>query len=95
MLILTVSNATVDKQNRLQERQGREGIIRVLERKRGTQPSIRTSQSCHWDQKGKTNNNQGRSGEQITAFPADASTLLSNMWFSKGGRQIREKERRA
>lgn len=91
ILIPTVSNATVDKQKGLQERQGRDGIIRVLERKRGTQPSIRTSQSCHWDQKGKTNNNQGRSEEQITAFPADASILLSNMWFFKGEKRKRVK----
>ena len=36
LLIPSVSNATLDKQKGLQERQGREGIIRVLERKRGT-----------------------------------------------------------
>lgn len=36
MLNPGVSNATVDKAKGLQERQGREGIIRVLERKRGT-----------------------------------------------------------
>lgn len=36
LLIPSVSNTTVDKQKGLQERQGREGIIRVLERKRGT-----------------------------------------------------------
>lgn len=36
MLIPSVSNETADKQKGLQERQGREGIIRVLERKRGT-----------------------------------------------------------
>lgn len=73
MLIPCVSNATVDKQKGSQKRQGRKGIIRVLERKRGTQHSIRISQSCHRDQKGKTNNNQGCSGEQITAFPTNAS----------------------
>lgn len=73
MLIPSVSNATVDKQKGLQERQGSKGIIRVLERKRGTQPSIRISQSCHRDQKGTTNNNQRRSGEQITASSANAS----------------------
>lgn len=94
MLIPTVSNATVDKQKGLQERQGGEGIIKVLERKRGTQPGIRTSQSCHWDQKGKTNNNQGHSGEQITAFPADASALLSNMWLSEGRKTDKRKRQR-
>ncbi len=72
-LIPSVSNATVDKQKGLRERQGGEGIIRVLEGKRGTQLSIRISQSCHRDQKGKTNNNRGCSGEQITAFTAHAS----------------------
>lgn len=60
LLIPSVSNAAVDKQRGMQERHGREGIIRVLERKeRDCPPSIRISQSCHWDQKGMTNNNQG------------------------------------
>lgn len=36
LLIPSVSNSTVDKQKGLQERQGRERIIRVLERKEGT-----------------------------------------------------------
>lgn len=88
MLIPSVFNATVDKQKGLQERQGRERIIRVLERKRET-VSIALESVSHamGIKRARPTITKAGQGNKLQLFLLMLLSLLSNVRFSKRERQ--------